>query len=143
MLNCFADCNFTIARALTQINHGATLSGVTLANSTNIPSPVVQSLEKATINAGRSRRACRRPAAVCARALEPAFLRECHQSAVYAWCIFGIADLGVAVTMGAITSPGRPHFLALEAFFVPTEKQTDGTLLAGAVSFGKGVVPPM
>jgi hypothetical protein len=27
--------------------------------------------------------------------------------------------------------------------FVPTEKQTDGTLLAGAVLFGKGVVPPM
>ena len=27
--------------------------------------------------------------------------------------------------------------------FVPTEKQPDGTLLAGAVLFGKGVVPPM
>ena len=27
--------------------------------------------------------------------------------------------------------------------FVPTEKQADGTLLAGAVLFGKGVVPPM
>ena len=27
--------------------------------------------------------------------------------------------------------------------FVPTEKQTNGTLLAGAVLFGKGVVPPM
>jgi hypothetical protein len=35
--------------------------------------------------------------------------------AVYAWCIFGIADLVVAVTMGAMTSPGRPHLLALEA----------------------------
>ena len=34
--------------------------------------------------------------------------------AVYAWCIFGIADLVVAVTMGAMTSPGRPHLLALE-----------------------------
>jgi hypothetical protein len=27
--------------------------------------------------------------------------------------------------------------------FVPTEKQADGTLLAGAVLFGKGVMPPM
>jgi hypothetical protein len=27
--------------------------------------------------------------------------------------------------------------------FVPTEKQADGTLLGGAVLFGKGVVPPM
>ena len=27
--------------------------------------------------------------------------------------------------------------------FVPTEKQADGTLLSGAVLFGKGVVPPM
>jgi hypothetical protein len=27
--------------------------------------------------------------------------------------------------------------------FVPTEKQVDGTLLSGAVLFGKGVVPPM
>jgi hypothetical protein len=27
--------------------------------------------------------------------------------------------------------------------FVPTEKQADGTLVAGAVLFGKGVVPPM
>jgi hypothetical protein len=27
--------------------------------------------------------------------------------------------------------------------FVPTEKQDDGTLLSGAVLFGKGVVPPM
>jgi hypothetical protein len=35
--------------------------------------------------------------------------------AVYAWCIFGIADLVVAVMMGAMTSPGRPHLLALEA----------------------------
>ena len=37
------------------------------------------------------------------------------RSAVYAWCLFGIADLVVAVTMGAMTSPGRPHVLALEA----------------------------
>jgi len=27
--------------------------------------------------------------------------------------------------------------------FIPTEKQADGTLLGGAVLFGKGVVPPM
>lgn len=27
--------------------------------------------------------------------------------------------------------------------FIPTEKQADGTLLSGAVLFGKGVVPPM
>jgi hypothetical protein len=36
-------------------------------------------------------------------------------SAVYAWCLFGIADLVVAVAMGAMTSPGRPHLLAYEA----------------------------
>ena len=35
--------------------------------------------------------------------------------AVYAWCLFGIADLVVAITMGAMTSPGRPHLFALEA----------------------------
>jgi hypothetical protein len=33
----------------------------------------------------------------------------------YAWCLFGIADLVVAVTMGAMTSPGRPHLLAFDA----------------------------
>jgi hypothetical protein len=37
------------------------------------------------------------------------------RSAVYAWCLFGIADLVVAITMGAMTSPGRPHLLAFEA----------------------------
>src|SRR6266404_5969334 len=37
------------------------------------------------------------------------------RSAVYAWCLFGIADLVVAITMGAMTSPGRPHMLAFEA----------------------------
>lgn len=37
------------------------------------------------------------------------------RSAVYAWCLFGIADLVVAVTMGAMTSPGRLHLLAFEA----------------------------
>ncbi len=35
--------------------------------------------------------------------------------AVYAWCLFGIADLVVAVTMGAMTSPGPAHLFALEA----------------------------
>jgi hypothetical protein len=35
--------------------------------------------------------------------------------ATYAWCLFGIADLVVAVTMGAMTSPGRAHLLALDA----------------------------
>jgi hypothetical protein len=37
------------------------------------------------------------------------------RSAVYAWCLFGIADLAVAIAMGAMTSPGRPHLLAFEA----------------------------
>jgi hypothetical protein len=35
--------------------------------------------------------------------------------AVYAWCLFGIADLVVAVTMGGMTSPGRAHLLAFDA----------------------------
>jgi hypothetical protein len=35
--------------------------------------------------------------------------------AAYAWSLFGIADLVVAVTMGAMTSPGRAHLLAFEA----------------------------
>jgi hypothetical protein len=35
--------------------------------------------------------------------------------ATYAWCLFGIADLVVAVVMGTMTSPGPAHFLALEA----------------------------
>ena len=35
--------------------------------------------------------------------------------AAYAWSFFGIADLAVAVTMGAMTSPGLPHLLALDA----------------------------
>jgi hypothetical protein len=34
--------------------------------------------------------------------------------ATYAWCLFGIADLVVAITMGAMTSPGRAHLLAFE-----------------------------
>jgi len=35
--------------------------------------------------------------------------------AAYGWCLFGIADLVVAVTMGGLTSPGRVHLLALDA----------------------------
>ena len=35
--------------------------------------------------------------------------------AAYAWSLFEIADLVVAVTMGAMTSPGPPHLLALDA----------------------------
>jgi hypothetical protein len=35
--------------------------------------------------------------------------------ATYAWSFFGIADLMVAITMGAMTSPGRPHLLAFDA----------------------------
>jgi hypothetical protein len=35
--------------------------------------------------------------------------------ATYAWCLFGIADLVVAVTMGAMTSPGPAHLLAFDA----------------------------
>ena len=33
----------------------------------------------------------------------------------YTWSFFGIADLVVAIAMGAMTSPGRPHLLSLEA----------------------------
>jgi hypothetical protein len=35
--------------------------------------------------------------------------------AAYGWSLFGIADLALAITMGAMTSPGRPHLLAFEA----------------------------
>ena len=35
--------------------------------------------------------------------------------AAYGWCLFGIADLVVAVTMGGMTSPGRVHVLAFDA----------------------------
>jgi hypothetical protein len=35
--------------------------------------------------------------------------------ATYAWSLFGIADLVVAITMGAMTSPGLPHLLAFDA----------------------------
>ena len=35
--------------------------------------------------------------------------------AAYSWCLFGIGDLVVALTMGAMTSPGRAHLLALDA----------------------------
>lgn len=34
--------------------------------------------------------------------------------AVYAWCLFGIADLVIAVSLGALTSPGRTQLLALD-----------------------------
>jgi hypothetical protein len=37
------------------------------------------------------------------------------RSAVYVWCLFGIANLVVAITMGAMISPGQPHLLAFEA----------------------------
>lgn len=36
-------------------------------------------------------------------------------TATYSWCLFGIADLVVAVAMGGMTSPGRVHLLALDA----------------------------
>jgi hypothetical protein len=35
--------------------------------------------------------------------------------AAYRWSFFGIADLVVAITMGALTSPGRAHLLAFDA----------------------------
>jgi hypothetical protein len=35
--------------------------------------------------------------------------------ATYAWCLFGIADLVVAIAIGAMTSPGRAHLVALDA----------------------------
>jgi hypothetical protein len=37
------------------------------------------------------------------------------RGAVIAWCLFGIADLVVAIAMGAMTSPGRPHLFAFDA----------------------------
>ncbi len=37
------------------------------------------------------------------------------RKATYAWCLFGIADLILAVTMGSLTTPGRVHLLALDA----------------------------
>jgi hypothetical protein len=33
---------------------------------------------------------------------------------VYAWCLFGVADLVVAITMGTLTSPEQAHLLAFE-----------------------------
>lgn len=35
--------------------------------------------------------------------------------ATYVWSLFGITDLVVAIAMGAMTSPGQAHLLALEA----------------------------
>jgi hypothetical protein len=40
---------------------------------------------------------------------------EGARRAAYAWSLLGIADLALAVTMGAMTSPGPAHLLALEA----------------------------
>jgi hypothetical protein len=40
---------------------------------------------------------------------------EGARRAAYGWCFFGIADLVVAMAMGAMTSPGRPHLFAFEA----------------------------
>ena len=37
------------------------------------------------------------------------------EAATYAWRLFGIADLVVAIAMGAMTSPGQVHVLALDA----------------------------
>jgi len=59
----------------------------------------------------RYRRGCSRPGGGghdCAQG----FL--CPRAA-YAWCLFGIADLMVAVTMGTLTTPGRIHRVALDA----------------------------
>jgi hypothetical protein len=37
------------------------------------------------------------------------------ERATYAWCLFGIADLVVAIAMGAMTSPGQVQLLAFGA----------------------------
>ncbi len=37
------------------------------------------------------------------------------ETATYTWCLFGIADLVVAIAMGAMTSPGQVHLLAPDA----------------------------
>jgi len=36
-------------------------------------------------------------------------------TAAYAWCLFGVADLIVAVTMGTLTSPGRLNVVSIDA----------------------------
>ena len=54
----------------------------------------------------------------CAAVVMAAFLAQKAPGALratYAWCLFGIADLVVALTMGAMTSPGRAHLLAFDA----------------------------
>jgi hypothetical protein len=53
-------------------------------------------------------------AAVVVAALLAQKAADAHRAA-YAWCFFGIADLVLAITMGAMTSPGRAHLFALEA----------------------------
>jgi hypothetical protein len=37
------------------------------------------------------------------------------RGAAYAWSLFGIGDLVVAIMMGAMTSPGLPHLLTFDA----------------------------
>jgi hypothetical protein len=37
------------------------------------------------------------------------------RKATYSWTLFGVTDLVVAITMGAMTSPGRVHLLAVDA----------------------------
>jgi hypothetical protein len=40
---------------------------------------------------------------------------EGARRSAFFWCLFGIADLVVAMTMGAMTSPGRAHLFAFDA----------------------------
>ena len=47
------------------------------------------------------------------------------------------------VPIVAVVPADKSEITAGVIVFVPTEKQADGTLLSGAVLFGKGVVPPM
>ena len=47
------------------------------------------------------------------------------------------------VPIVAVVPADNSEITAGVIVFVPTEKQADGTLLSGAVLFGKGVVPPM
>ena len=82
--------------------------------------------------------------------------------AAYGWCLFGIADLVVAVTMGGLTSPGRVHLLALDApnllissyplvmvptFAVPLALMLHGLVLwrlrreSTSTPLGRGVMP--
>jgi hypothetical protein len=62
--------------------------------------------------------ACRKTATGIAAVVVAALLAQnaigAHR-ATYVWCLFGIADLVVAITMGAMTSPGPVHLLAFDA----------------------------